>query len=141
MTQFERVQAMFASAPFVRSLGIEVTHAEGGVCESVVALAPQLLQQSGVAHAGVVATLADHTAGGAAMTVLPEGKGVLSIEFKVNLLRPGDGEQLVCHAVVLKAGRTISVVEAEVFSVKAGQRTLAAKATVTLAVVDWNPPE
>lgn len=134
-----RVRAMFDSAPFVRSMGIGVTRAEEGVCESILALAPDLLQQSGVAHAGVIATLADHTAGGAAMTVLPEGKGVLSIEFKVNLLRPGEGEQLACRATVLKSGRTISVAEAEVFAVKAGERKLAAKATVTLAIVDWSP--
>lgn len=140
MTDLDRVRAVFEAAPFVSGMGIAVIRAEEGVCESALALETRHLQQSGVAHAGVLATIADHTAGGAAVTLLPAGKGIVSIEFKVNLLRPAAGESLRCRATVLKAGRTISVAESEVFAVKSGVEKLAAKATVTLAIVDWDPP-
>lgn len=141
MNAFARVQAMFRTAPFVADLGVEPTAAADGTCESVLPLQARHLQQSGVAHAGVVATLADHTAGGAAVSLLPEGRGVVSIEFKVNLLRPARGERLRCKATVLKGGRTISVAEAEVFALQGEDQKLVAKATVTLAIVDWTPPE
>ena len=138
MTPIERVRKVFDAAPFLGYLGVEVREAGEGVCETSLALQRHHLQQTGVAHAGVLATIADHTAGGAALTVLPEGKGIVSIEFKINLLRPADGERLRCRAIVLKPGRNISVVESEVYSVKSGTEKLAAKATVTLAIVDWS---
>ena len=104
MTALERVQRVFDAAPFLAFLGVEVREAGEGTCETVLVLQRHHLQQTGVAHAGVIASIADHTAGGAAITVLPEGKGIVSIEFKVNLLRPAEGERLRCRATVLKPG-------------------------------------
>jgi len=133
------VRAIFAQTPFVNHLGIQVDSVAEGVCESSLTVAPHQLQQDGFVHAGVLATIADHTAGGAAATLLAADQGVLSIEFKVNLLRPARGARLQCKATVLKAGKTLSVVEAEVFSIESGAPILAVKATVTLAVVPWRP--
>jgi uncharacterized protein (TIGR00369 family) len=86
-------------------------------------------------HAGVQATVADHTAGGAAGTVARPGDLVLSVEFKINLLRPAVGDRLRCRATVLRQGKTITVAESEVFAASDGQEKLVAKATVTLAHV------
>ena len=133
----DHVRKIFAQTPFVNHLGVTVDSVTEGACESSLAVEPRHLQQDGFVHAGVLATIADHTAGGAAATLLAADQGILSIEFKVNLLRPARGARLHCKATVLKAGKTLSVVEAEVFSIESGGPILAVKATVTLAVVPW----
>jgi uncharacterized protein (TIGR00369 family) len=130
------ISKMFQSAAFVQDLGIEFIDAGEGWCETTLRIAPKHQQQNGYVHAGVSATLADHTAGGAALSLAAHGFGVLSIEFKINLLRPAIGESLRCRATVLKPGRSISFVEAEVFSIS-NQELLVAKASVTLAIVPW----
>jgi len=132
-----RIDRLF-HVPFLVDLGARLTVARPGIAESVLDVAPRHGQQDGFVHAGVMATLADHTAGAAAGTVLRRDQGVLSIEFKVNLLRPATGARLRCRAQVLRPGRTVSVVESEVFSETPGlaEPRLCAKVTVTLAVVD-----
>lgn len=134
---FERrwVELGFAASPLVRHLGIVLLDCGPGWCEAELPLRQELLQHSGVAHAGVVATLADQCAGGAAMTGLDGGRTVVTAEFKINMLRPGAGERLHARAQLLKAGRTLCVAECEVFAIHAAQRTLIAKLTATLAVV------
>jgi uncharacterized protein (TIGR00369 family) len=129
------VEQLFAEAPFIRSLGIELVDLGAGWCETRLDLAERHLQQHGFVHAGVQATIADHTAGAAASTLIAAGHQVLSVEFKLNLLRPARGEALRCRAAVLKGGRLLSVVESEVRAVAGAQETLVAKATVTLATV------
>lgn len=131
----ERVRALFEAAPFVQHLGIVIDEVGPGLCITQLTLRAEHLQQNGYVHAGVQATLADHTAGGAAGSLLREDQGVLSVEFKINLLRPGAGQRLTCRATVLKAGRTLSIVESEVFAHDAGRAALVAKATVTLMIV------
>jgi len=75
-----------------------------------------LTQQNGYLHAGVVTTIADSACGYAAMSLMPAEAGVLSVEFKVNLLRPARGESFLARAEVIKAGRTLTVVRADVFA-------------------------
>ena len=131
------VRALFAHARFVNELGIALAEIDEGRCTTTLQIEPRHLQQDGYVHAGVLATIADHTAGGASASLLGEGQGVLSIEFKINLLRAAKGARLSCVANVLKGGKTISVSEAEVYSHEGESKLLAAKATVTLAVVPW----
>ncbi len=129
----ELVQWAFEAAPFVQWVGAELTDCGPGWCESRLTLKPERLQQGGVAHACLVATLADHTAGGASGTLYEEGAAPLTAEFKINLLRPATGQALRCRAQVLKPGRTLTVVESEVFAVQQdGGESLVAKALVTL---------
>lgn len=128
------VERVFYQAPFIQSLGAEILEISPGHCCSRILLDQHHLQQDGYVHAGVQATLADHTAGTAAATLLPEGSIVLTAEFKINLLRAAQGTALVAEARVLKPGRMLTVAEAEVFS-EGEQRQLVAKATVTLANV------
>lgn len=130
-----QLRQIFGSAPFIADLGIELQSADEGACVTSLDLQPRHLQQDGFVHAGVQATMADHTAGGAAATLVQPGQIVLTAEFKINLLRPAKGEQLLCQAKVLKPGRLLSVVESEVYCLNAGQQTLVSKLVATIAVV------
>lgn len=130
-----KVQEIFERAAFIREIGIKVSGIGAGWCETTLEILPKHLQQDNFVHAGVLATLADHTAGGAAGSVVREEEIVLSVEFKINLLRPAVGDTLRCRAQLLRAGRTLIVAESEVFARAADEEKLVAKATVTLAVV------
>lgn len=116
-------------------VGYEVDRVGEGEFETSLKLEPHHLQQDGLAHAGVMATMADHSAGYAAFTLAGEGMRILSVEFKVNFMRPAKGPRLICRARVIKPGRKIVVAESEVFSKDNGQETLCTKATVTLMQV------
>jgi uncharacterized protein (TIGR00369 family) len=92
-------------------------------------------QQDGFAHAGVMATMADHTAGYAAFSLVTEDFRILTLEFKINFLRPAAGKRLVCRAQVVKEGRNILVSDSEVYDQRDGKEKLVAKALVTLMAV------
>ena len=132
----DEIRRIFNAAPFIADLGIELESIGEGCCTTSLALTKRHLQQDGFVHAGVQATLADHTAGAAAATLLRERQLVLSVEFKINLLRAARGDRLLCRATVLKAGGRFSVVESEVFASADGRETLASKMTATIAIVD-----
>lgn len=130
----------FSHAPFVAHLGIELEALGPGWCEAGLALQPWQLQQTGVAHAGVIATLADHCAGAAASTGLAPGEFVVTAEYKINLLRGARGERLHCRAEVLKPGQTLVVVEASVYALRGPEREMVARLNATMAVVKPRPP-
>jgi uncharacterized protein (TIGR00369 family) len=132
----QEVERLFAAAPFIADLGIRLVSLAAGECRTTLTLAERHLQQDGFVHAGVQATIADHTAGAAAASLVGEGQYILSVEFKINMLRAAKGTELSCVAKVLKPGRTLTVVESEVYCRgEAGER-LVSKATLTMAVVD-----
>jgi len=131
----EEVKRIFNRAPFIADLGIQLDSLGHGECTTVLLLQPRHLQQDGYVHAGVQATIADHTAGAAAATLLQVGQIVLTAEFKINLLRAAKGDRLICRAKVLKPGKQLTVVESEIFSVASETEKLVSKATVTIAVV------
>ncbi|OGB25832.1 MAG: phenylacetic acid degradation protein PaaI [Burkholderiales bacterium RIFCSPLOWO2_02_FULL_57_36] len=129
------VERIFHDAAFIGDVGIELIDCGPGWCETRLIIAPRHLQQTGVIHAGVQTTIADHTAGGAAITLMREGEHVLTAEFKLNLLRAGQGGSLWCRAQVLKPGRSLSFVESEVYAVTGEERILISKLTATMAVM------
>lgn len=131
----EELQRIFNKAPFIADLGIKPKSIGKGECVTMLVLEKRHMQQDGFVHAGVQATIADHTAGAAAATLIGDGQIVLTAEFKINLLRVAKGEQLVCHSRVLKPGRRFSVVESEVFCHASGRESLVSKAIATIAVV------
>lgn len=131
-----RVDSVFSGSPFSEHLGIELLECAPGHCLARLALRAELRQTTGYAHAGVVSTLADQCAGGAAMTLAPDHCTVVTVEFKISLLRPGLGDWLLCRATVLKPGRSLTVAESEVLAERAdGSTVLVAKLSATFAVI------
>ena len=131
----ETYRAIFRRAAFIADLGVELDAVAEGRCETSLGVRPRHLQHSGQVHAGVLTTLADHTAGAAAQTLAPEGMFVATAEMKISLLRPAKGERLVCRGRVLKPGRQLSFVEAEVHCVEDGHEHLVAKVSATMAMI------
>jgi uncharacterized protein (TIGR00369 family) len=132
----DTLRGFFREAPFMADLGVEAVGFENGRVRTRIAVQPRHLQHTGVVHAGVVASLVDHTMGAAAQTQAPEDHGVLTVEFKTSLMRGARGTHLECEAWVARPGRRLSFAEAEVYAIAAdGQRTLTAKASGTLILV------
>lgn len=123
------------SRGFIKHCRFEAETVRRGSFQSKVRIEDQHRQQDGFIHAGVMATMADHTAGYAAFTTVGEEFQILTIEFKVNFLKPAHGEALVCRSKVIRGGNTIIVSESEVFDIRKGKEYLAAKAMVTLMAV------
>lgn len=129
------VESGFRDAAFLSDLGITLVDFGLGWCESTLHIEPRHLQHTGVIHAGVQATLADHTAGAAAMSLVPEQTTIVTVEFKIHLLRSSEGKSLWCRADVLKPGKNFHVVESEVYALSDGRKTLVSKLSGTMAVV------
>ena len=131
----DEIRRLFDTAPFIRDLGLELVAIAPGRCETALPLATRHLQQDGVVHAGVLATMGDHTSGTAGASIIGADSYVLTAEFKINLLRAAKGKRLHCIGTVLKPGRRLIVAESEVFDGAPDSGKLVAKATVTLAVM------
>ncbi len=115
--------------------GFEVERVDRGVFETRLVVGDRHRQQDGFVHAGVMATMADHTAGYAAFTLVSKKERILTIEFKINYFKPALGDSLRCRSRVVHAGKKIMVSESEVFAVPDGRERLVAKAMVTLMAV------
>jgi uncharacterized protein (TIGR00369 family) len=114
----------------------ELSRVEAGVVEITLPYRPDLAQQHGYLHAGIVTTIADSACGYAAYSLMPPETEVLSVEFKVNLLRPAKGETFLAVAEVVKAGKTLTVVRADVFGMDHdGQRELIATMLGTMICI------
>jgi uncharacterized protein (TIGR00369 family) len=120
---------------FIKYCQFEVEDVKRGYFQSKVVIEEHHRQQDGFIHAGVMATMADHTAGYAAFTTVPEEFQILTIEFKINFLRPAYGNCLVCRSKVIREGNKIIITESEVFDKREGEESLVAKALVTLMAV------
>jgi uncharacterized protein (TIGR00369 family) len=121
---------------FINFCGFKAELAQWGRFHSRLEIDYNHRQQDGFIHAGVMATMADHTAGYSAFTTVTEDMQILTIEFKINFLRPAFGQLLVCRSHVIRDGRQIIVSESEVFDVgDQGKETAVAKAIVTLMAV------
>ena len=131
----DTLRGFFRSSPFMVDLGVEPTAVQQGRVDTSLPIVPRFMQHTGQVHAGVMATLADHTMGSAAHTLAAEGTVILTAELKTSLLRAAKGDRLVCEGRVLKPGRNLSFTEAEVWAESNGQRTLVMKASATMAVV------
>jgi uncharacterized protein (TIGR00369 family) len=130
-----RIEASFARQAFMTTLGARLVRVAAGEVEIAMPVAGHLAQQHGFVHAGAVATIADSACGYAALTVMPAGTGVLTAEFKINLLAPAAGERLVAKGRVVKAGRTLTLAMAEVFAVSGGTEKLCAMMTATCMTI------
>lgn len=119
-TAVDRLRANLEDQRLLTTLGIEIVELARGRVVLDLPVRPEVTQQNGFVHAGAITSLADAAAGAAALSLMPEGKDVLSVEFKVNLLSPGVGERLRATGTVVRSGRTITVISAEVVSMTGG---------------------
>lgn len=127
-----RFLKMDYSRGFIADVGYEAMKYKRGHLESRLKVLTRHRQQDQYIHAGVIATMADHTAGYAAFTLVPEDHRILTIEFKTNFLDPAYGHALICRSQILREGGQILVGESEVFDQRPGGKFLVAKAMVPL---------
>jgi len=117
-----RVRESFARQRVMQLFGASIGRVAPGAVDVLLPYREDLTQQDGYVHAGVITAVADSACGYAAYTLMPAGAGVLSVEFKVNLLRPAEGREFVAEARVVKAGRTLTVTHCDVYA-RAGEDT------------------
>jgi uncharacterized protein (TIGR00369 family) len=138
--EFEgKVRDSFARQGIMAHLGATLETVEPGLVEISLPYRKELSQQHAYFHAGVVATVADSCAGYAAFSLMPPGSSVLSIEFKVNLIAPADGERLLARGKVVRSGRTITVCQMEAEVEKDGQRTVCMVGQATMMCLAGTP--
>lgn len=131
-----RVRTSFDRQHAMALLGAQMTEIGAGRTEIVLPFREELTQQHGFVHAGIITAIVDSACGYAALSLMPPGVGVLTIEFKVNLLNPAAGERFVARGQVVKPGRTIMVCTGEVIAERAdGSRQTVALMQATMMVV------
>ncbi len=128
----ERVRASFARQGFMRHLGARLVAVGPGTCAIACAPRPELSQQHGFVHAGVVAAIADSAAGYAALSLTPPGQRGADGRVQAQPARTGRGDLLIARGTVLRPGRTLTVCEAAVVAVEDGEETQCAAALVTM---------
>ncbi len=135
-----RVQASFSRQRAMALLGAQMVEVEAGRTKIVLPFREDLTQQHGFVHAGIITAIVDSACGYAALSLMPPGVGVLTIEFKVNLLNPAAGERFVARGQVVKPGRTIMVCTGEVMAERAdGSQQTVALMQATMMVVQDRP--
>jgi uncharacterized protein (TIGR00369 family) len=147
MTQFEpqdpdfeaRVRASFTRQQVMATLGATMTLVAPGEVEIQLPFRPELTQQNGFLHAGIVTTIVDSACGYAAFSLMPVGVNVLTIEYKVNLLSPAVGALFAARGRVTKPGRTITVCAGDVVAVQDGREQLVATMLATMMAVGNRP--
>ncbi len=126
------VKRSFARQRFMAHLGAKLVRIGHGTTEIRLRRRPELLQQHGYFHGGAIATIADVAGGYAAYSLMGDDDSVLTVEFKLNLIAPGDGTELRARGHVIRSGRTLTVTRADVFVRQGGRETLCATALQTL---------
>lgn len=121
-----RVRDSFQRQTVMQLIGATLTRVEPGLAVIELGYRADLAQHHGYFHAGIVATIGDSAAGYAGYSLMPAGSTILTVEYKINLLAPADGERVVATGQVIKSGRTLSVCEVEIEVVKGGARTTCA---------------
>jgi uncharacterized protein (TIGR00369 family) len=127
-----KVEQSFTEQKFMQHIGAELVDVQPGFCEIHVPFNENLTQQNGFFHAGVVGTVADNASGYASLSLMAEKSSVLSVEFKLNLMRPADGDLLIGKGNVLKYGKTLTICRSDVFIVKEGIEKLCAAAQLSM---------
>ena len=127
-----RVRASFERQQVMAWIGAKLTHLAPWQCEIMLPRKPELTQQHGYIHGGIIGTIGDTAGGDAAFTLMPHDASVLTVEFKMNIMAPADGEQLIARGEVIRAGRSLVVARADVFAVKDGKETRCASLLRTL---------
>ena len=134
-----RARDSFGRQGAMRLIGATIDEIAPGYCAVALTPRPELAQQHGYVHAGIVGAIVDSAGGYAGFTLFPEDASVLTVEFKLNLLAPAKGERIVAEGFVVKPGRTLVVTRGEVHAEQGGSRTLVALMQQTLMVMRGKP--
>jgi uncharacterized protein (TIGR00369 family) len=132
----DRIRASFDRQGLMKTLGATLGKVSLGFVEIALRPDPSISQQHGFVHAGAVSAIADTAAGYAALSLTPAGRGVLTTEFKINLIAPAVGDRIFARGKVVKAGRTLTVAQTEVFAETAGHEKLVALLTATMMAIE-----
>lgn len=130
-----RVRESCARQRFLETIGAVLERVAPGEVDIRMPFRADLTQQHGFLHAGAMTTVVDTACGYAALTLMPPDAAVLTVEFKVNLLAPGQGDAIVARARVLKSGRTLTVVRGDVFALARGEERLVVTMLATMMAV------
>ena len=131
----ERVRQSFERQGAMALIGARLVELRAGYCALALTPRPETSQQHGYVHAGILATLVDSAGGYAGYTLFPADSSVLTVEFKLNLLAPAQGERIVAEGFVVKSGRTLTITRGDVHAERNGTRTLVAIMQQTLMVM------
>ena len=137
----QRVRQSFARQGAMKLMGAQLTRVEPGMVDVTLAYRPDLSQQHGYLHAGILSTIVDTAGGYAGYTLFPADSSVLTVEYKLNLLAPAEGETFVAEGRVVKPGRTLCIVQGEVYASAGDRRTLCALMQQTLIVMNGRPDD
>ena len=135
----QAVRESFATQQLMATIGARLARVAPGEIEIRVPYRSALTQQHGLLHAGVVTAAMDSACGYAAFSLMPAGVGVLTVEFKTNLLAPARGGELVARGRVVRAGRTITVCQADASMLSGGAETAVATMLATIMAVRDRP--
>lgn len=128
----QRVRDSFARQGLMRHLGAELLEVTSGLVRIRMPFREELTQQHGYFHAGATSSIADTAGGYAGYTLFPDDSSVLTIEFKINLVAPAQGEYLEAVGKVIRSGRTLTICQLEVFGITGTERKLVAVGQQTL---------
>src|SRR6476660_1431891 len=134
-----RVRESFSRQGLMKNLGAELADLGAGSAEIRVSFRMELTQQHGYFHAGVSGAIADSACGYAAYTLMPADSSVLTVEYKMNLLAPADGEKLIARARVVRSGKTLKICAADVFVRKGGAESHCATMLSTVMCMAGKP--
>lgn len=130
--KYKHLMTFFDSQKFIHHLGVEISDLSEGYCEMTLDYDDRWSQQNGFFHGGVIGTLADTVAGAAAATMMAEQGNCVTSEYKINLLTPAKGERMIATGKIIKSGRSLKVVESNVYVMNGSERRHCATALVTL---------
>ena len=130
-----RVRASFARQRVMQTIGAELTRVDAGAVEIALPYRIDLTQQHGFIHAGIVATILDSACGYAAFSVMSPDLAVLTVEYKVNLIRPAKGDRLVARARVMRSGKTLTVCAGDAFAQSDESESMVATMLATVMAV------
>lgn len=132
----QKVETAFSRQGMLQALGVRLVGLSPGSCSLTLPFAPGVTQQQGFFHGGAIGTLADTACGLAAFTLLPEEAEILTVEYKINLVKAARPPLLLAEGHVVRAGRTISVCRADVFRIDGETRELCAVMQATMMRVE-----
>ena len=132
----DRIRSSFAKQGLMNTLKATLITVAPGRVEIALSPHPAISQQHGFVHAGAVSAIADTAAGYAALSLMPQDRGVLTTEFKINLVAPAAGDRIIARGRVVKSGRTLILTQAEVVAESDGQERLIALLTATMMAVE-----